>query len=32
MTEVSVADKCGQEVTQGVNSKEGRGVGEKDAK
>ena len=32
MTEVSVADKPGQEVTQGVNSKEGRGVGEKDAK
>ena len=32
MTEVSVSDKRGQEVTQGGNSKEGRGAGEMDAK
>ena len=32
MTEVSVTDKRGQDVTQGGNSKEGRGAGEKGAK
>ena len=31
MTEVSVTDKRGQDVTQGGNSKEGRGAGEKGA-
>ena len=32
MTDVSVSDKRGQEVNQGVNYKEGRGDGQKDAK
>ena len=32
MTETSIADKRGYEVTQDGNSKEGRGAGEKDAK
>ena len=32
MTEVSVSDKLGKEVNQGVNSKEGRDDGQKAAK
>ena len=32
MTKVSVADKHGQDVTQGGNFKEGKGAGEKIAK
>ena len=32
MTDVSVSDKRGQEANQGVNFKEGRGDGQKDAK